>query len=57
MSDHPAEGTARPVPGLTDDDFSAIWADDDRPRIPRVAAERVALAAYLEHYRATVEMK
>ena len=43
--------------GLTDDDFSPIWADDDRPRIPRVAAERQALVAYLEYYRATVEMK
>lgn len=29
----------------------------DRPRIPRVAAEHEALAAYLEYYRATVEMK
>jgi hypothetical protein len=57
MSDQPAEGTARPESGLTDHDFSPIWADDDRPRIPRVAAERVALAAYLEYYRATVEMK
>ncbi|GAB3591764.1 DinB family protein [Angustibacter peucedani] len=43
--------------GLTEDDFSPGWADDDRPRIPRVAAEREALAAYLDNYRATVEMK
>ena len=57
MSDEPAEGTARPESGLTDDDFSPIWADDDRPRIPRVAGEREALVAYLEYYRATVEMK
>ena len=57
MSDHPAEGAVRPESGLTDDDFSPVWADDDRPRIPRVAAEREALAAYLEYYRATVEMK
>src|SRR3954454_11597207 len=57
MSDRPAEGTVRPESGLTDDDFSPIWADDDRPRIPRVAAEREALDAYLEYYRATVEMK
>ena len=57
MSNHPAEGTVRPESGLADDDFSPIWADDDRPRIPRVAAEREALAAYLEYYRATVEMK
>lgn len=57
MSDHPTEGTARPESGLTDNDFSPIWADDDRPRIPRVAAEREALAAYLDYYRATVEMK
>ncbi len=46
MSDHPAEGTVRPESGLTDEDFSPIWADDDRPRIPRVASEREALAAY-----------
>jgi len=57
MSNHPAEGTVRPESGLADDDFSPIWADDDRPRIPRVAAEREALAAHLEYYRATVEMK
>jgi len=57
MSDHHTEGTVRPESGLTDDDFSPIWADDDRPHIPRVAAEREALAAYLEYYRATVEMK
>jgi hypothetical protein len=43
--------------GLTEADFSPVWADDDRPRIPRVAVEREALTAYLEHYRATVEMK
>ena len=57
MSDHPAGRTVRSESGLTDDDFSPIWADDDRPRIPRVAAEREALSAYLEYYRATVEMK
>ncbi|MCH1866692.1 DinB family protein [Nocardioides sp. CFH 31398] len=53
MSD---DGT-RPESGLTDDDFSPVWPDDDRPRIPRVADERKALTAYLEHYRATLEMK
>lgn len=57
MSDHPAEGTTRPESGLTDDDFSPMWADDDRPRIPRVCSEGEALAAYLDYYRATVEMK
>jgi hypothetical protein len=57
MSDQPAEGTERTESGLADDDFSPVWADDDRPRIPRVAAEREALAAYLEYYRATIEMK
>jgi Protein of unknown function (DUF664) len=57
MSDHPADGTVRAESGLVDDDFSLAWADDDRPRIPRVAAEREALVAYLEYYRATVEMK
>ena len=57
MSDHPVAGTSRSESGLTDDDFSPVWADDDRPRIPRVAGEREALTAYLEYYRATVEMK
>jgi hypothetical protein len=57
MSDHPGEGRVQPESGLTDDSFSPIWADDDRPRIPRVAAEREALAGYLEYYRATVDMK
>jgi hypothetical protein len=57
MSEHPAEGTAGPESNLTDEAFSPVWADDDRPRIPRVAGEREALAAYLEYYRATVEMK
>lgn len=57
MSDRAAKGRVRPESGLSDDDFSLVWADDDRPRIPRVAAEREALAGYLEHYRATVEMK
>ena len=57
MSDHPEAGAVRPESGLTDDDISPIWHDDQRPRIPRVAAERDALLAYLEYYRATVEMK
>lgn len=56
MSDHPADGV-RPESGLTEEDFSSSWSGDDRPAIPRVAAERDALAAYLEYYRATVEMK
>ena len=57
MSEHPAEAPVRPESGLTYDDFAPIWAEDDRPRIPRVAEERDALAAYLEYYRATVELK
>jgi hypothetical protein len=57
MSDPPAEGAVHPESGLSDDDFSPAWADDDRPRIPRIAGEREALTAYLEFYRATVEMK
>ncbi|HEU4911227.1 MAG TPA: DinB family protein [Actinomycetes bacterium] len=57
MSDHPGGGTIRAESGLSDDAFSPIWAGDDRPRIPRVAAEREALTAYLDYYRATVEMK
>lgn len=43
--------------GLSAEDFSPVWADDDRPRIPRVAGERQALTAYLDYYRATVAMK
>ncbi|GAA5016384.1 DinB family protein [Terrabacter aeriphilus] len=57
MSEQPDEATARTESGLTDDDFAPEWPDDDRPRIPRVAPEREALAAYLDHYRATIEMK
>lgn len=57
MSNHPAEGAGRSESSLADDDFSPTWADDGRPRIPRVAPEREALAGYLEYYRATVEMK
>ncbi|MDX6299999.1 MAG: hypothetical protein QOF53_1213, partial [Nocardioidaceae bacterium] len=57
MSDHPADGTMLPESGLTDESHSPVWADDNRPRIPRRAAEREALEAYLEYYRATVEMK
>lgn len=43
--------------GLTGEDFSPVWANDDRPKIPRVAGEREALTAYLDYFRATVEMK
>ena len=57
MSDHHAGRRVGPESGLTGDDFSPTWADDDRPRIPQVAAEREALASYLDYYRATVEMK
>ena len=57
MSDDPSQDSARTESGLTDDSYAPVWADDDRPRIPRVAPEREALAAYLDYYRATVEMK
>jgi hypothetical protein len=57
MAEHPAQGEARSESGLTDGDFAPAWEDDDRPCIPRVAGEREALTAYLEYYRATVEMK
>ena len=57
MSGDPVEGTGRSESGLADGDFAPIWDDDERPRIPRVAAERESLAAYLDYYRATVEMK
>lgn len=57
MSDGRRQETVRPESGLTDDAFSPGWTDDDRPRIPRVATEREALVAYLDYYRATLEMK
>ena len=57
MSDELTGDTASSESGLTEGDFSPVWADDDRPRIPRVAAEREALTAYLDYYRATVEIK
>ncbi len=47
-----SEGTVGSESGLAQDAFSPKWEDDDRPRIPRVAGEREALAAYLDHYRA-----
>lgn len=57
MSDKSADAAAGSESGLTEDAFSPKWPDDDRPRIPRVAGEREALTAYLDHYRATVEVK
>lgn len=57
MSDNSGEAAVGSESGLADDAFSPKWADDDRPRIPRVAGEREALEAYLDYYRATVEMK
>jgi hypothetical protein len=57
VNDHGAPSATRPESGLSDADFAPGWPDDDRPRIPRVADERAALAAYLDHYRATVELK
>ncbi|MBR7743151.1 DinB family protein [Phycicoccus sp. BSK3Z-2] len=56
MSDNAPRDT-RPESGLSEDGFSPVWEDDDRPRIPRVAGEREALVASLDHYRATLEMK
>ena len=44
MVDTPA-ADRRSESGLDDDDFAPVWADDDRPRIPRVAGEREALTA------------
>lgn len=57
MTDQRPSDTALPESGLTNDAFSPVWADGDRPRIPRVAGEREALTAYLDYYRATVDMK
>ncbi|MHA3836983.1 DinB family protein [Terrabacter sp. AAH1] len=57
MTQTPEAHGTRSESGLSDEDFAPVWADDDRPRIPRVADERAALTAYLEYYRATVEMK
>ncbi|WP_374971423.1 DinB family protein [Terrabacter sp. BE26] len=57
MVDHAPRGESHSESGLTDGAFAPEWSDDDRPRIPRVAGERAALTAYLEYYRATVEMK
>ena len=57
MSHHDGDSAADPESGPTAGSFSPVWAEDDRPRIPRVAGEREALTAYLDYYRATVEMK
>jgi hypothetical protein len=57
MVEDAPRGESRSESGLTDGAFAPEWSDDDRPRIPRVAGEGEALMAYLEYYRATVEMK
>jgi len=57
MRDHVRDGGAGAESALTADNFSPVWDSDDRPRIPRVAAEREALTSYLDYYRATVAMK
>lgn len=57
MSGQPGQEHVRVESGLADTSFASVWTGDDRPRIPRIAAEREALAAYLEYYRATVELK
>ena len=58
MVDDALQGESHSESGPTDDGaFAPEWSDDDRPRIPRVAGERKALTAYLDYYRATVEMK
>jgi hypothetical protein len=57
MVDDDRGDESRSESGLTEAAFALEWPDDDRPRIPRVAGEREALMAYLEYYRATVEMK
>lgn len=57
MSGETAESSAASESGLKADAFSPRWAEDVRPRIPRIGSERESLAAYLDYYRATVEMK
>lgn len=57
MTETPEGRAVASESGLTEGDYSPAWPDDDRPRIPRVATERDALTAYLDYYRATVEMK
>jgi len=57
MVDDARQSESHSESGLTDGAFAPEWSEDDRPRIPRVACERDAVTAYLEYYRATVEMK
>jgi len=37
--------------------FSPIWEGDNRPKLPKLADERVTLTAYLDYQRATFELK
>ena len=46
MSDD-APSDTRHESGLSEDGFSPVWEDHDRPRIPRVAGEREARLAEL----------
>lgn len=48
---------AGPTQAHADVATSPVWAGDDRVPIPRLAGEREALLAYLEHYRRTIELK
>jgi hypothetical protein len=43
-----------PVPEAN---YAQMWPEDTRPPLPNVGDERTLLAAYLDHYRATLEQK
>jgi hypothetical protein len=43
-----------PVP---DANYAQRWSADTRPPLPTVADERELLVSYLDHYRATLELK
>src|SRR6476646_10098262 len=37
--------------------YGQTWASDERPELPQTGDERTMLTAYLDHHRATFELK
>ena len=46
-----------PRPQIPEANYNQPWAAGERPPLPQVGSEREVLTAYLEHHRATFELK
>jgi uncharacterized damage-inducible protein DinB len=49
--------TVSPAQEVPAGNYARAWADDTRPRLPRVGDERETLTAYLDWHRQTLELK